>query len=52
MQVNGVSFAIECCIDINITTSFSIGLQASNAGDWSVFDRFKCLKDIVVIYNM
>jgi hypothetical protein len=52
MQMDSVSFTIECHIDINITLSFCISLQASNTGNWGIFDSFKCLKDIMAIHNM
>ena len=48
----GVSFAIERHVNIDVTTPFSLGLKASDAGDRSVLNGFISFEYIASIHNV
>jgi hypothetical protein len=52
VEMDGVSLAIECRVDVDITSSFGVGSQASNASDRGVLDGFISFEYVVAIHNM
>ncbi len=48
----GVCHSIVYCVDVNIATSLSMDMQASDTSDWSILDELVCFENIMPIDNV